>query len=57
MTDNPAKKAVVASGSIEDIGGGVCPGGGAAIPNTAEGELCAMVGERRVPRVASVTVN
>lgn len=45
--DSPAEKAAAASGSIEIIGGGVRPGGGAAIPNTAEGELCAMVGEAR----------
>lgn len=54
--DNPAEKTDVASGIIEVMGGGVRPGGGAAIPNTAEeDELCAMVGERRVGRVASVT--
>jgi len=53
--DNPAEKADVASGIIEVIGGGVRPGEGAAIPNAAEDELCAMVGERRVGRVTSMT--
>ena len=47
MAANPTKKAVVANGSIEVIGGGVRPGGGVAIPNAAEGELCAMVGEMK----------
>ena len=47
MAANPTKKAVVANGSIEVIGGGVRPGGGVAIPNAAEGELCATVGEMK----------
>jgi hypothetical protein len=47
MAANPTKKAVVANGSIEVIGGGVRPGGGVAISNAAEGEFCAMVGEMK----------
>jgi hypothetical protein len=47
MAANPTKKAVVANGSIEVIGGGVRPGGDVAIPNAAEGEICAMMGEMK----------
>jgi len=49
--DNPAEKAEVTNGNMEDIGGGVCTPGGVTLTAAVEGEVCAMAGESKATRI------
>jgi hypothetical protein len=46
--DNPAARADVTSGNMEDIGGEVCTRGGVTLTAAVDGGVCSMEGETRL---------